>query len=103
MSGMRLCAMGVLVALASSSLASGEAVEVDSKLEAVTVYRGQALVTRSVTLPARAGELELVVGDLPAQLEVDRLVVSGGREVEAVELLRASGQLDRRGVGAQAG
>lgn len=45
-----------------------EAIPVLSRIDAVTVYRGQAMVTRQVELPAQAGELEIVVGDLPAQI-----------------------------------
>lgn len=63
-----LCAAGLLVVLLVSSLAAGEGVPAQSKVEAVTLYRGQALVARTVALPARAGQMEVVVGDLPAQV-----------------------------------
>lgn len=39
-----------------------------SAVREVVVYRGQALVTRAVTVPAGEGEMELIVGDLPAQI-----------------------------------
>ena len=38
---------------------------VSSRVDAVTVYRGQALVSRVVRLPAKKGELEVVVDGLP--------------------------------------
>lgn len=50
------------------SWAAADALPAASSIEEVTVYRGQALVTRTVKLPAEAGELELVVADLPAQI-----------------------------------
>ncbi len=43
-------------------------VAAESSVREVVVYRGQALVTRSVTVPAGEGEMELVVGNLPAQM-----------------------------------
>ncbi len=46
-----LSAVVLLVVAAGSAVAVGEAIEATSKIEAVTVYRGQALVTRSVTVP----------------------------------------------------
>jgi len=71
---------GLVLALACGSTA-GAAVAADSRIESVTVYRGQALVTRVVTLPARAGELELVVADLPAQIIAGSLSASGANGV----------------------
>ena len=63
-----LAAAVLLVVAAGSAVAAGEAVEAKSEIEAVTVYRGQALVTRSVTVPKEKGELEIVVPDLPARV-----------------------------------
>jgi len=51
-------------------------VPADSKVEAVTVYRGQAMVTRLVTLPPATGELQIVVGDLPAAVIGSSLAAS---------------------------
>jgi len=73
---------GLVLALACGSTA-GAAVAADSRIESVTVYRGQALVTRVVTLPARAGELELVVADLPAQIIAGSLSASGANGVRS--------------------
>ena len=39
------------------------------KIEAVTVYRGQALVTRLVDVPGPAGLKEIIVGELPGEAE----------------------------------
>ena len=71
---------GWVLALACGS-AAGAAVAADSRVESVTVYRGQALVTRVVTLPAKAGELEVRVGDLPAQIVAGSLSASGANGV----------------------
>ncbi len=67
----------VLALLLPTAALSGAAVPAESKVEAVTVYRGQALVTRAVKLPGQAGELELVVSDLPAQIVGSSLSASG--------------------------
>ncbi len=71
-----------LVFLCCSAPAGAAAVPADNRIESVTVYRGQALVTRAVTLPAKAGELELVVGDLPGQVVGSSLSASGGDGVQ---------------------
>ncbi|MBL7133217.1 MAG: mucoidy inhibitor MuiA family protein [Phycisphaerae bacterium] len=61
-------AVVMLVVAAGSTVAAGEAIEATSKIEAVTVYRGQALVARSVAVPKEKGELEIVVPNLPARV-----------------------------------
>lgn len=48
--------------------ADGPNVETKGTIEAVTVYRGQALVTRVVSVPGPAGLREVVVGELPEQI-----------------------------------
>ncbi len=67
-----LCVVVLLVV----SVAGAAPVEVASKIESVIVYRGQALVTRTVELPPRAGELAVVVKGLPAQVIPTSLHVS---------------------------
>jgi len=47
---------------------SGAPVGAASAVRDVVVYRGQALVTRTVSVPAGEGDMELIVGDLPAQI-----------------------------------
>ncbi len=68
MNSRSLSAVVLLVVAAGSAVAAGEAVEATSKIDAVTVYRGQALVTRSVTVPKEKGELEIIVPNLPARV-----------------------------------
>lgn len=55
---------------------------VDGKVVEVTLYRGQALVTREVPLPAGKGENELVVSNLPEQILPDSLFAESGDAVE---------------------
>ena len=52
------------------------------EITAVTVYRGEALVTRTVPVEGPAGEREVVVSDLPARLEAGSLYAEGGDGVE---------------------
>ncbi len=50
---------------------------VASKIADVTVYQGQALVTREVNVPEGEGTLELIVTPLPAQTEDSSLYTEG--------------------------
>src|SRR5262249_30006125 len=55
---------------------------VASKIERVTVYRGQALVTRRVDLEAAKGPVEAVVPELPENIVPDSLFAEGGEGIE---------------------
>ncbi len=58
-----------IVALVLGSIpVFGAPVPAASVVQEVVVYRGQALVTRAVTVPGGEGEMELIVGDLPEQI-----------------------------------
>jgi hypothetical protein len=48
----------------------------------VTLFRGQAQVTRAVPVEGAAGSLEIVVGSLPEQIVPDSLFAEGGDAVE---------------------
>jgi uncharacterized protein (TIGR02231 family) len=48
----------------------------------VTLYRGQALVTRTISLDGPKGGAEVVVGDLPEQIVPDSLFAEGSEGVE---------------------
>ena len=65
---------------------AANAIEDKGRLEAVTVYRGQALVTRVLTIPGEAGLREVVVTDLPEQVVPGSLYAesSDGIEVRSV-------------------
>jgi len=90
----------VVVALVTGVAWAGAAAPptLQGKVEAVTLYRGQALVTRSVPVEAGAGRVELVVGDLPQQVVPDSLFAEGGDglDVRAVRFrTRAVGEEPR--------
>jgi len=53
--------------------AAGQEMEVRGRISKVIVYRGQALVTRSIKSELSAGTSELVVADLPAQIVPESL------------------------------
>jgi len=67
--------------------AAAEAAEAKGRIESVTVYRGQALVTRLVDLPKGEGLTELVVTDLPASVEPGSVYAEAdaGVEVRSVQ------------------
>ena len=73
----------------------------ESKIEAVTLYRGRALVTRNIPLVAGAGNIDLVVSNLPEQIVSDSLFAEGsaGVTVRAVRYrTRAVGEEPREAV-----
>lgn len=74
---MRTAMLGVGIIAILTALAGGlppaaqgadEPKSIHGSIEAVTVYRGQALVTRAVTAPGPAGLHEIVVSDLPERV-----------------------------------
>ena len=64
--------------------ASDEAPEVvtDSKVTEVTLYRSQALVTRTVDIEGDAGAQEIIVGDLPENIDPSTMFAEGDENVE---------------------
>lgn len=54
-----------------------EAKALNSKITAVTVYQGTALITREVTVPEASGTLEVVVSPLPPQTMQSSLYAEG--------------------------
>lgn len=55
---------------------------VEGRVSAVTLYRGQAQVTREVPVEGAAGRLEIVVSQLPEQIVPNSLFAEGGDGVE---------------------
>ncbi len=76
----RLIALVLLVAAAVPL--SAETVTAPGKVTAVTVFQGQALVTRVIELPEDAGLVEAVVTELPEQLLAGSLYAEPGEGVE---------------------
>lgn len=79
--GFVLMAMAAVV-LCVGGLAQGAVREVSGRVEEVTVYRGQALVTRAVPVDLPAGPSEVVVPDLPEQVVSDSVFATAGDGVE---------------------
>jgi len=68
-----VCSAAVGAVLMLLAVGSAFAVETESKVVAVTLYRDQALVTRQVRCELPAGPSELVVGDLPHRVVPESL------------------------------
>jgi hypothetical protein len=66
----------------SAACASEGAFETAGRLDAVTVYRGQALVTRLVDVPGPAGLREVVVTGLPNEIAPESLYAESADGVE---------------------
>jgi len=69
--------------LVFASISSAQPFETRGTVQSVTVYRGQALVTRTIVLPAGEGEMEVVVTDLPIAV-VGSSLSAGAPESEGV-------------------
>jgi len=103
---MKRSCLSLMVVVLAAALAQGaappaEAPALKGKVETVTLYRGQALVTRAVPVAGAAGRLELVVAELPSQVQPDSLFAEGsnGVEVRAVRFRqRAVGEEPREEV-----
>jgi uncharacterized protein (TIGR02231 family) len=95
-----LAALVTFAAIATTA-AMAAPKEVSGRVTDVTLYRGQALVTRTIPLDAAKGGVELVIGDLPENIIGDSLFAEGGEgiEIRAVRYrARAVGQEPREEV-----
>ncbi|MBC7784961.1 MAG: mucoidy inhibitor MuiA family protein [Burkholderiales bacterium] len=81
-----LISMAVLSAI-TGSVVFAEPVITKGKLDAVTVYRGQAMVTRVVDLPKQAGLVELVITDLPQRVVPGSLFAEGTATIQVRSVL----------------
>ena len=80
---------------------ANSAESVGGRVTNVTLYRGQALITRAIPIEGDGGSMEVVVGDLPEQIVPNSLFAEGGEAVEirAVRFrTRAVGQEPREEV-----
>lgn len=91
-------AIGAADDFASGRAGSAGAIETTGSVAAVTVYRGQALVTREVDLPAERGLHELVVIELPEHVVPGSLHAESdnGAEVRSVRYRARPVQTDVR-------
>ncbi|MGH7133756.1 MAG: mucoidy inhibitor MuiA family protein [Phycisphaerales bacterium] len=76
----------VAIALIAGTAATAQPVEAPGKVDAVTVFRGQALVSRVVDVPGAAGLREIVVTNLPDAVLPASLYAEaeGGAEIRSV-------------------
>jgi uncharacterized protein (TIGR02231 family) len=75
-------ALSILVILTFLSSAEAQPVPASGKVTDITLYQGQALVTRVIPLEVGAGAREIVVGDLPEHIVPESLYAEGGNGVE---------------------
>src|SRR5687767_2168917 len=71
-----------IAALASMLTHQAAAQNVNGRVAAVTLYRGQAQVTRAIPIDGDARSFEVIVGELPEQIVQDSLFAEGGESVE---------------------
>lgn len=78
--------IGAMLCAAMGSAAWGREVSATGKVTEVTLYRGQAEVVREVVVSGGGGAVELVVSDLPQNVQPDSIFGEGsaGVEVRAV-------------------
>lgn len=97
-----VCWLASALAVSTASQAAPAASDrVPGRVTHVTLYRGQAMVTRTIPIEGAKGSKELVVGDLPEQVVADSLFAEGGGgiEVRAVQFRsRAVGEEPRNEV-----
>src|SRR5690242_6349444 len=74
-------------ALAAPAPAAPPPAGLHGTIDAVTVYRGQALVTRVVDIPGPAGLHEIVVTDLPQQVDPSSIYAESAEGVEVRSVL----------------
>jgi hypothetical protein len=75
-------AVFALVAMFGAAAGAAEPLSVTGKIDAVTVYRGQALVTRVVDVPGPGGLRDIVVTGLPERVVGGSLYAEAGPDVE---------------------
>ncbi len=96
-----VCLLFVVLVAVAPAIVSAAPQEVSGQVTQVTLYRGQAMVTRTIPLEGPAGGVEIVVGDLPEQVVSESLFAEGGEgiEVRAVRFrTRAVGEAPREEV-----
>jgi hypothetical protein len=67
----------LLAAAVASAVRAADPVPVSGTIDAVTVYQGQALVTRIVDIPGPAGVKDILVGGLPERVQPGSIFAEG--------------------------
>jgi hypothetical protein len=96
-----LIAIAAALAFSTAFADEPKSITQSGKVDTVTLYRGQALVSRRVPIDGPQGAVELVVPDLPAGVVPDSLFAEGGEglQVRAVRFrTRAVGEAPREEV-----
>jgi len=77
-----LAAAALVLAIALPSSFAAGAESPGGRVTHVTLYRGQALVTRTIPAEGPKGAREIVIADLPEQVVAESLFAEGGEGVE---------------------
>lgn len=80
-------AASIAIVLGTAGMLRAGEVQTPGKLHAVTVYRGQALVTRLVEIPGPAGLHEVIVTDLPEHVVPGSLYAESADGVQVRSVL----------------
>ena len=75
-------AVALLCAVLLTDAAQAAPTSIPGKVTDVTLYRGQAMVTRAITLDGPGGSREIVVGNLPEHVVGGSLFAEGNDQVE---------------------
>ncbi|MBN1124747.1 MAG: mucoidy inhibitor MuiA family protein [Sedimentisphaerales bacterium] len=78
--------VGCFFVLLASVWNPTHAAEVDGQITSVIVYRGQALVTRTIPVDLPAGDGELIVGHLPEQIVPESLYAQATGDVTVLSV-----------------
>ena len=78
----RLVVMALVLGLTVCTAYCAQTIEEKGTVEAVTLFRGQALVTRAVPVSARQGSVELTVIGLPKAAVGDSLFVNAAKDLQ---------------------
>ncbi len=91
-----LCTMLLFFLLAPACEITAEQIQTSGRIESVIVYRNRALVTRVVELGNKTGELEILLGDLPKQIDGSSLHASAapGAEIRSVRYRQRAAEKD---------
>ena len=101
-SNLLLCSVMLTSCFLGIETTAGAAIQnQNGSVSHVTLYRDQAMVTRTIDIQERSGNSEVVIGDLPENIVADSLFAEGstGIEVRAVQFrTRAVGESPRQEV-----
>jgi len=72
----------LVLGVTACAACAAETVEEKGRVDAVTLFRGQALVTRVVPVNAKSGAVELTVAGLPKAIVGDSLFVNAAKDLQ---------------------